>query len=34
VLVASRVDSHKDLYVVMPGEWGRTRRVVKLFRKG
>jgi len=28
------VDSHKDLYVVMPGEWGRTRRVVKYNRKG
>ena len=28
------VDSHKDLYVVMPGEWGRTRRVVKYLRKG
>lgn len=26
------VDSHKDLYVVMPGEWGRTRRVVKFSR--
>ncbi len=26
------VDSHKDLYVVMPGEWGRTRRVVKFHR--
>ena len=28
------VDSHKDLYVVMPGAWGRTRRVVKFRRKG
>ena len=28
------VDSHKDLYVVMPGEWGRVRRVVKYVRKG
>ncbi len=28
------VDSHKDLYVVMPGEWGRGRRVVKFTRKG
>ena len=28
------VDSHKDLYVVMPGEWGRTRRVVKFSRQG
>ena len=27
------VDSHKDLYVVMPGEW-RPRRVVKFSRKG
>jgi sugar lactone lactonase YvrE len=27
-------DSHGDLYVVMPGEWGRTRRVVKFLRKG
>jgi DNA-binding beta-propeller fold protein YncE len=27
------VDSHKDLYVVMPGEW-RPRRVVKFTRKG
>ena len=27
------VDSHKDLYVVMPGEWGRTRRVVKFRRQ-
>ena len=26
------VDSHKDLYVVMPGDWGRTRRVVKFHR--
>ena len=28
------VDSHKDLYVVMPGDWGRTRRVVKFIRQG
>ena len=28
------VDSHKDLYVVMPGDWGRTRRVVKFHRNG
>ncbi len=28
------VDSHKDLYVVMPGDWGRTRRVVKYHRQG
>jgi DNA-binding beta-propeller fold protein YncE len=28
------VDSHKDLYVVMPGQWGRNRRVVKFFRRG
>ena len=27
------VDSHKDLYVVMPGDWGRTRRVVKFLRQ-
>ena len=27
------VDSHKDLYVVMPGEW-RPRRVVKFTRQG
>ena len=27
-------DSQKDLYVVMPGEWGRTRRVVKFHRRG
>ncbi len=26
------VDSQKDLYVVMPGDWGRTRRVVKFNR--
>jgi streptogramin lyase len=25
-------DSHGDIYVVMPGEWGRTRRVVKFER--
>ena len=28
------VDSHNDLYVVMPGQWGRGRRVVKFVRKG
>jgi DNA-binding beta-propeller fold protein YncE len=28
------VDSHKDLYVVMPGDWGRTRRAVKYIRQG
>ena len=27
------VDSHRDLYVVMPGQWGRSRRVVKFVRK-
>lgn len=27
-------DSHGDLYVVQPGEWGRGRRVVKFLRKG
>ena len=27
-------DSHHDLYVVQPGEWGRGRRVVKFVRKG
>jgi sugar lactone lactonase YvrE len=27
------VDSHKDIYVVMPGEWGRNRRVVKFLRQ-
>jgi len=27
------VDSHKDLYVVMPGEWGHNRRVVKYHRQ-
>jgi DNA-binding beta-propeller fold protein YncE len=26
------VDSHKDIYVVEPGEWGRDRRVVKFVR--
>jgi len=28
------VDSHKDLYVVTPGDWGKGRRVVKYSRKG
>jgi DNA-binding beta-propeller fold protein YncE len=28
------VDSHKDLYVVTPGDWGKGRRVVKHSRKG
>ena len=28
------VDSRKDVYVVMPGEWGRDRRVVKFHRQG
>lgn len=28
------VDSHKDLYVVQPGEWGRDRRVVRFVRTG
>ena len=28
------VDSHRDIYVVMPGEWGLTRRVVKFVRTG
>jgi streptogramin lyase len=28
------VDSHKDLYVVTPGDWGRGRRVVKYTRQG
>jgi len=28
------VDSHGDLYVVQPGDWGRGRRVVKYLRKG
>ena len=23
------VDSHKDVYVVTPGDWGKGRRVVK-----
>jgi DNA-binding beta-propeller fold protein YncE len=27
------VDSHSDLYVVQPGEWGRVRRVVKYQRQ-
>ena len=27
------VDSHDDLYVVQPGEWGRVRRVVKYERQ-
>jgi streptogramin lyase len=27
------VDSHKDLYVVTPGDWGKGRRVVKYSRK-
>lgn len=27
------LDSHQDLYVVQPGQWGRTRRVVK-FQRG
>jgi DNA-binding beta-propeller fold protein YncE len=27
------VDSHGDLYVVQPGEWGRVRRVVKYERQ-
>ena len=26
-------DSHRDLYVVQPGEWGRVRRVVKYTRQ-
>ena len=26
------VDSHRDIYVVQPGEWGRVRRVVKYIR--
>ncbi|MGA8549945.1 MAG: peptidyl-alpha-hydroxyglycine alpha-amidating lyase family protein [Stellaceae bacterium] len=26
-------DSHKDLYVVQPGDWGRVRRVVKYTRQ-
>jgi len=26
------LDSHKDIYVVQPGEWGRDRRVVKFIR--
>jgi len=28
------VDSHKDLYVVTPGDWGKGRRVVKYTRQG
>ncbi len=28
------VDSHKDLYVVTPGDWGKGRRVVKYSRNG
>ncbi len=28
------VDSHKDLYVVTPGDWGKGRRLVKYSRKG
>ena len=28
------LDSHRDIYVVQPGEWGRVRRVVKFIRKG
>jgi DNA-binding beta-propeller fold protein YncE len=27
-------DSHGDIYVVRPGHWGRTRRVVKYVRQG
>ena len=27
------VDSQKDLYVVMPGDWGAGRRIVKFFRE-
>jgi DNA-binding beta-propeller fold protein YncE len=27
------VDSHGDLYVVQPGQWGRVRRVVKYERQ-
>jgi DNA-binding beta-propeller fold protein YncE len=27
-------DSHGDIYVVRPGAWGRTRRVVKYVRRG
>jgi hypothetical protein len=27
------VDSHRDLYVVQPGEWGRARRIVKYSRQ-
>ena len=26
-------DSHGDIYVVQPGEWGRVRRVVKFERQ-
>ena len=28
------LDSHGDIYVAQPGEWGRSRRVVKFTRKG
>ena len=28
------VDSHKDIYIVQPGDFGRRRRVVKYHRKG
>ena len=28
------VDSHRDIYVVQPGEFGPNRRVVKFLRKG
>ena len=28
------LDSHRDIYAVQPGEWGRVRRVVKFIRKG
>jgi DNA-binding beta-propeller fold protein YncE len=27
------VDSHRDIYAVQPGEWGRVRRVVKYVRQ-
>jgi len=27
------IDSHSDLYVVQPGEWGRVRRVIKYERQ-
>src|SRR5436305_15319244 len=26
-------DGRRDLYVVQPGEWGRTRRIVKYHRR-